>query len=140
MSSTAAAVRAILGTDPGATPNEPLARCIDECLACTAACTVCADSCLGEETTRELAECVRTTLDCADICDLAARLLARQTGTRPTWWATILAACAESCRRCAEQCEQHAEDHAHCRICAEACRRCEQACADLINNPPAATA
>jgi Domain of Unknown Function (DUF326) len=134
------AVRAILGTHPTATPDEALFRAIDECLACAITCSVCADACLEEEEVRELAQCVRVTLDCADVCDLTGRLLARQSGRRPTWWATALSACAESCRRCAEECEQHAEHHAHCRVCAEACRRCEQACVELIDGAPTPTA
>ena len=135
--SAMAAVREILSVHPSATPTDELVHCIDECLACAASCTACADACLGEEDVGGLRECVRANLDCADLCDTTAGLLSRQTGTTPTWWATILSACAESCRRCAEECEQHSEHHAHCRLCAEACRRCEQACGDLINSGPA---
>ncbi len=55
----------------------------------------------------DLAKCIRTDLDCADVCEATGRVLSRHTG-------------------------YHAETHEHCRIGAEACRRCGQACRDLI--------
>jgi hypothetical protein len=124
-------VTAMLETHPQATPNEALARCIQECVGCALACTSCADACLAEEQVHDLVRCIRLNLDCADVCDATGRVLTRQTSFEPQLAQSMLAACAQACRICAEECERHAEHHEHCRVCAEACQRCEQACEEL---------
>jgi hypothetical protein len=80
----------------------------------------------------ELTKCIRTNLDCVDICVATGKILSRQTGTDPEITRAVLAACRTACKACAEECGQHAAKHKHCEVCAEACRRCEQACADLL--------
>ncbi|GAA1754849.1 four-helix bundle copper-binding protein [Luedemannella helvata] len=109
-----------------------LAATIDSLIACSAACTACADACLSEEMVRELTTCIRTNLDCADICATAARVLSRHTGYDANISRSLLEACVVACRSCGDECASHAEMHEHCRICAEACRACEQACRDLL--------
>ncbi|TGN64589.1 four-helix bundle copper-binding protein [Nocardioides eburneiflavus] len=105
-----------------------LAGCVAACVECAQACTACADACLGEEMVAELTTCIRTDLDCADICETTGRVLSRQTGYNASTTRAVLQACAQACASCAEECEQHAQMHEHCRICAEACRRCDDAC------------
>jgi hypothetical protein len=80
----------------------------------------------------ELAKCIRTNLDCADICTATARVLSRHTGYDANISRTLLEACTMACRSCADECALHADVHEHCRICAEACRTGEQACRDLL--------
>ena len=80
----------------------------------------------------ELTKCIRTCLDCSDICATTARVLSRHTGYDANISRTLLEACAMACSSCAEECGRHAGMHEHCRICAEACRRCEQACGELL--------
>lgn len=109
-----------------------LAEAIDAALACAQTCTACADACLAEEMVAELRDCIRTDLDCADICATTAAVLSRRTGSNLAVVKAQLEACRIACAACAEDCESHAAMHEHCRICAEACRRCEQACADLL--------
>jgi hypothetical protein len=109
-----------------------LARAIDTLIACGQACTACADACLSEDMVAELTTCIRTDLDCADICAATARVLSRHTGYDATISRTLLTACAAACKSCGDECARHAEMHEHCRICAEACRACEQACRDLL--------
>jgi hypothetical protein len=111
-----------------------LARCIDACYTCAQACTACADACLSEEMVADLTKCIRTDLDCADICETTGRVLSRHTGYDANLTRAALQACATACRTCGEECDQHAEMHDHCRICAETCHACEQACNDLINS------
>ena len=118
--------------DLGGIDREKLVACIDACLECAQACTACADACLSEEMVAELGKCIRTDLDCADVCEATGRVLSRHTGYDANLTRTVLEACAAACRACGDECEQHASMHEHCRICAEACRRCEQACRDLI--------
>lgn len=90
--------------------------------ACVAACEHCATACLGEDDVRMMVRCISLDRDCADICALTGRLLARgsQHGQH------LLRECAEICRLCAEECARH--EAAHCQECATACRRCEEAC------------
>jgi hypothetical protein len=127
-------VTAMLKTHPQATPNEALARCIQECVACALACTSCADACLAEDQVEALVHCIRLNLDCADVCGTTGRVLTRQTSPEPRLALHMLEACAQACRVCAEECERHAREMdmmEHCRVCAETCRRCEQACEEL---------
>ena len=127
--------REILSAHPSpAGPLDALVACIEDCFACEQACTACADACLAEE--QDMRRCIRTDLDCADVCGATGRLLSRQ--TEPAWG--LVRAQVESlrtaCRTCAEQCEAHADEHAHCRVCAEACRRCERSCDRLLSALP----
>ena len=80
----------------------------------------------------DLRKCIRTNLDCADICATTARVLSRHTGYDANLTCAQLQACAQACKSCGDECEQHAGHHEHCRICADACRACEQACNELL--------
>lgn len=63
----------------GGVDRDALRRCIDECVRCAQACTACADACLSETEVADLRKCIRTNLDCADICDTTGRVLSRHT-------------------------------------------------------------
>ena len=108
-----------------------LGRCLDECGACEATCTICADACLAEDDVRDLVHCIRLCLDCADACAAAVRILGRQTDAHPPSQLNVLETCLAACRACADECELHAAHHRHCAISAAECRRCEQACEGL---------
>jgi len=112
---------------------EVLAECIEACFACAQACTACADACLSEDAVAELTHCIRTDLDCADLCEAVGRMLSRRTAYDVNVDDAFLEACASVCGACAEACATHAGTHEHCRICAEACERCERACRRLID-------
>lgn len=109
-----------------------LLACMEACYECAQACTACADACLGEDMAAELTTCIRTNLDCADVCETTGRVLSRHTGYDANLTRAVLQACAAACRACGDECQSHAEMHEHCKVCAEACGRCEQACNDLI--------
>ncbi|WP_447001842.1 four-helix bundle copper-binding protein [Saccharothrix isguenensis] len=109
-----------------------LADTIDALIACAEACTACADSCLSESSVAELTKCVRTNMDCADVCGATARVLSRHTGYDANISRTLLEACAMVCKSCGDECASHASMHEHCRVCAEACRACERACLELL--------
>lgn len=119
--------------------DEALSATIQAALDCGQACTACADACLGETADlQDLVKCIHLNLDCADICEVTARELSRQTQFTASHARAVVEACAESCRECAEECERHAEmGMEHCRVCAEACRRCEEACRALLEKLPA---
>ncbi|MBT2597252.1 four-helix bundle copper-binding protein [Arthrobacter sp. ISL-72] len=130
-------ITAMLNAHPGGTGSEDkekLAACIAACFECSQTCTACADSCLAEDMVADLARCIRTDLDCADICAVTGTVLTRQTGDSSAIIRSLLEACRSACAVCAAECEQHAQMHEHCRICAEACRRCEIACTTLLES------
>jgi hypothetical protein len=127
-------IEAILRTHPRpeSVDRAVLARCIDECGACEATCTICADACLAEDDVAAMVGCIRRCLDCADACAGTARIVSRQTEPDPGTRRATVEACLAACRACAEECERHAHHHEHCRLCAEECRRCERACEELL--------
>lgn len=98
---------------------------------CAQACTACADACLSEDTVAHLTKCIRTNLDCADLCEVTARILSRHTGYDANLSRAAIEACAQACASCADECARHVQ-HNHCRVCAEACRQCEQACMRIL--------
>ena len=129
------AVAQMLDTYPkdlGGIDRRKLVECIEACYACSQACTACADACLSEDMVAELTTCIRTNLDCADVCDATGRVLSRHTGYDANLTRSVLEACATACKACGDECERHAGMHEHCRVCAESCRRCESACRELI--------
>ena len=90
--------------------------------ACVAACEHCISSCLQEDDVQMMVRCISLDRDCADICALTARFVARGSAHAEH----LLRACADMCHACYEECRQHQDEH--CQQCAEACRRCEEAC------------
>ena len=128
-------VEAMLETYPkdlGDVDRGRLAACIQACYECSQACTACADACLSEDMVADLTTCIRTNLDCADVCATTGAVLSRQTGQDANLARAVLEACAAACKACGDECERHASMHEHCRVCAESCRRCEQSCRDLL--------
>jgi len=97
---------------------------IQKLLDCVSACDHCATASLQEENAAHLADCIRLTRDCADICSQSDRLLQRDSEIA----LQFLLLCEEICRKCAEECSKH--DHEHCQKCAEVCI----ACADVCHN------
>ena len=114
--------------------RDALVKCIEACAACSQACTQCADDCLSEEGRLEdLAKCIRSNLDCADVCATTARIISRQTEYDANVTRAILEACIVACRTCGDECERHGEHMEHCRVCAKECRSCEESCQSLLS-------
>lgn len=120
--------------DLGHIDREKLAECIAACFDCAQTCTACADACLSEDKVADLTKCIRSNLDCADICETTGRVLSRHTGYDANVTRSILEACRTVCRSCGDNCDEHSSMHEHCKICAEMCRRCEKACDELITS------
>ena len=110
-----------------------IAAAIDAANECAVVCQACASACLGEADPSKLVGCIRDNLDCADLCELTARHLARLNASDKQLTTSILSACIEACVQCGETCRAHGDHHDHCRLCAEACGRCEQACQALLD-------
>ena len=127
-------VERMIATSPsrGSRPNATgIAECISACVECAQACVACADACLAEKQALELRKCIRLNQDCADICEVTARVLSRLYDADTGILRAQLEACALSCATCGTECDRHAGHHEHCRVCAEACRRCENECRKL---------
>ncbi|HKU43789.1 MAG TPA: four-helix bundle copper-binding protein [Polyangiales bacterium] len=121
-----------------ATPGKPdkFADCIEVCSDCELACRMCAEACLAERELAPLRRCIAYDLDCADICGVTARVLARARDFDPELLRAQLQACVQACVLCGSECEAHAGMHAHCKLCASQCRRCEDLCRQTIGKLP----
>src|SRR5258706_15896815 len=102
--------------------DKKLVACIEACQACVVACSQCAASCLKEPDVKMMARCIALDFDCADICELAAKTMARSS----EYAKAICNTCAEICTACAAECGKHKMEH--CQECAKACQRCAEEC------------
>jgi hypothetical protein len=98
---------------------------------CIAECNHCFSACLQEQDVKVMARCIQLDRDCADICQLTAKLL--QSGSEVSREALRL--CITVCEACADECDRHTKIQ-HCKDCAEACRRCVQACSKALSTAP----
>jgi hypothetical protein len=127
-------IEAIFSAHPQRPPDPSLIEaCAAACSRCGGLCVTCSDACLGEPHVADLVCCIRTSLDCSDVCLTTARIISRLTEPSPMLVEAQLMACAEACRICGAECESRAAVHEYCRVCAEACRGCEQACRALLH-------
>ena len=110
-----------------------VAAAIDAANDCAVVCSACASACLSEDHASDMAVCVRDDLDCADLCGVTARHLARLNASDKQLTLSVLAACIEACVQCAGSCAPHRDHHEHCRLCEQACNRCEAACQALVD-------
>lgn len=107
---------------------DPLALAARHAGLCALFCTSCADACLAED--MDMRQCIRMTLDCADICTATSRTTARLTAYDKTLRVKMLELCIEACELCATECDRH--DHEHCKLCAVMCRECAGNCRDAL--------
>src|SRR3712207_6972397 len=63
----------------------------------------------SEEMVAELRTCIRTNLDCADVCDTTGRVLSRHTGYDANLTRAVLQACAAACKACGRS-EEHTSE------------------------------
>ena len=103
-------------------------RLIEVLTKCAAECSHCATACLKEQDIKMLERCIRLDLDCAELCEITAGYIARESEFADA----ILRLCAKICVACAQECEKHADHMDHSRSCAEACRACAAACQEGV--------
>lgn len=75
-----------------------LAECIQACFQCDQTCSACADAYLSEEMAAELTKCIRTSLDCLDICVATGKILSRDAGQNADITRAVLRACRTMCK------------------------------------------
>lgn len=112
-----------------------LADAVDRLYECAGVCLACADACSAETDPQMIVKslkCRRMDQDCADLCTVAARVIARQTGyDAPTTFAVVDATRA-ALRACADACDEMGEMD-HCALCATVCRETEQMLGSLLD-------
>src|SRR5262245_11389564 len=80
--------------------------CIEACTWCELACLACAETCLGEMCSDELALCVQLSLDCAEVCWTTRKFVADAIVVAPRLVREQLEACALICAACAAECRR----------------------------------
>lgn len=100
-------------------------KSIDAFLKCVTTCERCITDCIVSNNK----ECISLCRDCADICNLSARLEAR--GSR--FSKDLYALCAKVCKECSIECAKHASHHDSCKACSEACKKCAAICEELAS-------
>jgi hypothetical protein len=110
--------------------NQEIIRALAQCIN---ACEACASGCLNENSVQSLTDCIRTDMECADICSVTLKFIGRNSSIINE----LLDLCIAVCKRCAEECEKHQMDH--CRRCAEACSRCVEMCNEFKNQREVST-
>lgn len=113
---------------PASDAGEEAFALVTAAAECAHVCTTCADACLSEDDPAPMRKCIRSNLDCADVCMTTGKLIARPGEQDPDLLRAQLEACAAACRACASECDEHADRMEHCRVCAESCRACADAC------------
>ena len=103
--------------------NESLITTLNNCAA---VCNHCITACLEEDDVKMLANCIKLDIDCAEMCNFTAGLIARGSAHA----SHLMAECADICNACADECEKHTHME-HCKECAEACRKCAEACLQM---------
>lgn len=96
--------------------------CVDACQSCAVECEHCASACLQEPDVSARVRCIQLLRDCADICVMAVRWMARGSSNINK----ICGLCADVCDACAAECARFKD--AHCQRCADECRKCAAEC------------
>lgn len=95
---------------------------------CADACNHCSTACLQEKDVQKMTECIRLDMDCAQICQLMAAFISRNSDHV----SHLIKECAEICSKCADECSKHSKME-HCKVCAELCRRCAKECLIVVS-------
>ena len=117
-----------LHPDVNGSVNELLVAAARHSMLCSLFCTSCADACVAEQ--MDMRDCVRTCLDCAEICAATARLAVRRSSHDIVMLRAQMETCIEACELCATECERH--EHEHCRLCGTMCRECADDCRKVL--------
>ncbi len=89
---------------------------------CAIECNHCFSECLNEKDITMLARCIELDRECADVCQMTASLLARDSEHAHE----LMQLCAKVCEACADECSKYQNDH--CKRCADICRKCAETC------------
>ena len=113
----------VMTNTSGARLEPDMQECAKNCADCQRVCIETASHCLALGGRHAEPRHIELLLDCADICEVSLRFLARSS----EYHHDTCSVCSEICRDCAESCEQITMD-AMMKECADACRRCAESC------------
>lgn len=91
---------------------------------CISTCAETSSLVLQQSNANLLLRVSKLSRDCADLCQLTAAFVARES----EHLVYVLRECAELCRTCADEQARHAATIAACKRAEDACRRAEDAC------------
>ncbi|MEV6958679.1 Rho termination factor N-terminal domain-containing protein [Streptomyces sp. NPDC051207] len=129
-------VEKLLDAYPAETGMPPrlLGEAVDKLYECAGVCLTCADAAAAEQDPEKIVmsiKCVRLDNDCADLCTVAARILARQTGyDAPTTMAVIEA--TRTVLRASADAGEEFKDTTYFELSARACRETERLLGKLV--------
>jgi len=114
----------------GPIDKSPNMVCAQACSDCQRMCASCTQHCAHQvsEGKKEHLATLKSCQDCADVCAVAASIVARG----GPYTADICKLCADVCAKCATECEKFATD-THMKMCADECRKCEAACRKMLS-------
>ncbi len=129
-------VEKLLDAYPAQTGMPPrlLGEAVDKLYECAGVCLTCADAAAAEQDPEKIVmsiKCVRLDNDCADLCTVAARILARQTGYDAPTTMAIIEATRTVLRASADAAEEFKET-TYFQLSAKACRETEQLLGQLV--------
>lgn len=101
--------------------DQEMQECAAACTECAKTCNSIISYCLQQEGNFTEAAHMNVLMDCVELSQAAASLMARRSSLSPE----IRELCAEACERCAESCEEFESDQAMAD-CARLCRRCSE--------------
>lgn len=111
---------------PSVPSKDLLSAGLRSCQDCAGMCLRTMTACLDPGGNSADALHIAALQDCADICETAARFIAR----RSPHLAILCRACADICTHCARECDAILSDTCAAE-CAQACRLCAETCLSL---------
>jgi hypothetical protein len=129
-------VEKLLDAYPAETGMPPrlLGKAVDKLYECAGVCLTCADAAAAEQDPEKIVmsiKCVRLDNDCADLCTVTARILARQTGyDAPTTMAVIEA--TRTVLRASADAAEEFQEIPYFGLSAKACRETDKLLKQLV--------
>lgn len=102
--------------------SSEMQRRINQCLASHRMCEETINYSLARGGDFVSSDHVQLLMDCAEICQVAANFMLRESPQADA----VLAVCSALCRRCADDCARFEDKQM--QACAEVCRRCAETC------------
>ena len=106
-----------------------LERCIQHCMDCVNICEQTITHCLMMGGKHAAAEHITLMMDCAEVCNSAAKLMLHGSHFHQR----MCEVCADICEACAKDCERLAGGDRSMLTCAETCRTCAESCRHMVS-------
>ena len=104
-------------------------QCIQACVKCHQVCVQLIHHCLSKGGKHAEPDHVRILQDCAEICELSANFMLRNSD----FHSRVCEACAKICLACAQECERIADDD-RMELCVDLCQRCAESCTAMATH------